>query len=228
MTIPDNDVSRIFPQSFYQSINTEKNEFGPYSYHKDDDILFLYASEENEQYKIKCVDMTRWGYADQQLSDPVTLPGINNVGDNLYPTKSVSSNELLFCSNREDSVFNIWLASYTSEITASTLAAGDMDTIEKVEAVSSAYDDKCPFFKNNILVFSSNRPGGFGGFDLWYARYVDSSWTTPVNLGEKINSEYDEYRPVRFDFINHDVMIFSSNRPEGLGGFDLYIVKFNG
>jgi hypothetical protein len=77
-----------------------------------------------------------------------------------------------------------------------------------------------------LLVFSSDRPGGFGGYDLYYSQKTSNGWTEPVNFGPKINSEFDEYRPVvsdHPDFANR-LMIFSSNRPGGLGGFDLYFV----
>ena len=225
VTVPNNDVSRIFPDSFFQKINTENNEYGPYSYHKGNDILFMYASGEDDQYKIKFVNLTRWGYADQQIGDPLTLATINDLGDNLYPTQSSNPRELIFCSNREDSVYNIFSATYRSEISAQSLAAGDVAEIEKITDLSSSYDDKCPFIKDNLLVFSSNRPGGYGGFDLWYSRLVGNTWSSPVNFGEKINSSSDEYRPVQFEAIDFDLIIFSSNRPGGKGGFDLYIVQ---
>jgi hypothetical protein len=76
------------------------------------------------------------------------------------------------------------------------------------------------------MVFTSNRPGGYGGYDLYYSKFDGQSWSEPVNFGEDINTEYDEFRPVAlqvFDFKN-DVMLFSSDRPGGKGGFDLYYV----
>ena len=77
------------------------------------------------------------------------------------------------------------------------------------------------------MVFTSDREGGQGGFDLYYSRLVNGTWTEPVNFGPEINTEYDEYRPivVPFEAISNYLMIFSSDRPGGLGGFDLYIVK---
>ena len=98
-------------------------------------------------------------------------------------------------------------------------------SIEKVNSISSPYDDKCPFVFNNLLVFVSNRGSGFGGYDLWYSRYNNKKWSEPVNFGEKINTEYDEYRPVAFEALGFKLMIFSSNRPGGKGGFDLYCAK---
>lgn len=227
VTVPTNDVSRIFSESFFQKINTNDNEYGPCSYHKGEDILFMYSSEEEGRDKIKFADITRWNYADQQIGDPVTMATINDFGDNLYPTQTSSPSELIFCSNREDTVFNILSATYRSEISAQVLTAGELEKIEKIATLSSPYDDKCPFIKDDLIVFSSNRPGGYGGFDLYYSHFVNNAWTTPVNFGEKTNSASDEYRPVQFEAVGFDLMIFSSNRPGGKGGFDLYIVKLD-
>lgn len=48
-----------------------------------------------------------------------------------------------------------------------------------------------------------------------------------TKFGDKINSEYDEYRPIIVPFGEFDdtMLIFSSNRPGGKGGFDLYAAR---
>jgi hypothetical protein len=76
------------------------------------------------------------------------------------------------------------------------------------------------------MVFVSNRPGGLGGYDLWYSKLINNSWSKPINFGSPINTKYDEYRPiiVKYKDIRNDLMIFSSNRPGGFGGFDLYYI----
>ena len=49
------------------------------------------------------------------------------------------------------------------------------------------------------LYFTSNRPGGYGGYDLYYAdKLVDGGFAVPVNLGPKINTFFDE-RTAYFD-----------------------------
>ncbi len=71
---------------------------------------------------------------------------------------------------------------------------------------------------------SSNRAGGFGGYDIYYSVFRNGNWSSPVNMGPRINTSSDEYRPVigsNPDFTNNFIM-FSSNRPGGKGGFDLY------
>ncbi len=74
------------------------------------------------------------------------------------------------------------------------------------------------------MVFTSKRDGRF---DLWYSKFQNNSWASPIKFGDKINTEYNEYRPVVFNVLGFDLMIFSSDRPNGKGGYDLYIVKID-
>ena len=74
------------------------------------------------------------------------------------------------------------------------------------------------------LFFSSSRPGGFGGKDIWLSRLNDKNeWTEPVNLGSNINTEGDEMSP----FIHFDgkTLYFASDGRVGMGGFDLYVTR---
>ena len=78
----------------------------------------------------------------------------------------------------------------------------------------------------NMLFFSSNRPGGFGGKDLWYSVLdADYKWKTPVNLGPNVNTEGDEMSP----FIHFDgqTLYFASDGRVGMGGFDIFMTKMN-
>jgi hypothetical protein len=132
-----------------------------------------------------------------------------------------------FTSNR-DGTFDIFKA--TGEADKRIETSGALQII-KMEHLSSTADDKCPYIVNNMMVFTSDRAGGQGGFDLWYSIYTDGNWSVPENFGPGINTEYDEYRPVIIPlepglFLN-DMLIFSSNRPGGRGGFDLYFVGMN-
>jgi outer membrane protein OmpA-like peptidoglycan-associated protein len=74
------------------------------------------------------------------------------------------------------------------------------------------------------LFFSSSRPGGFGGKDLWFTRLNEKNmWTEPVNLGAKINTDGDEMSP----FIHFDgkTLYFASDGRIGMGGFDLFVTR---
>ncbi|RZK68378.1 MAG: hypothetical protein EOO92_23390, partial [Pedobacter sp.] len=72
-----------------------------------------------------------------------------------------------------------------------------------------------------FLIFSSDRSGGFGKYDLWYcAIRADGSFGQPVNLGSEINSEYDEKAP-HYN-INTKILMFSTDGRVGFGGLDFY------
>jgi hypothetical protein len=74
------------------------------------------------------------------------------------------------------------------------------------------------------LFFSSSRPGGFGGKDLWLSRLNEKkTWTKPVNLGALINTDGDEMSP----FIHFDgrTLYFASDGRLGMGGFDIYLTR---
>lgn len=213
----------------FRNINTDKNEFGPYYTATGGNVILMYSTENPSGYDIQFVDMTGWYYGQLETYDsiPKTIPQINEYADDLYPTLTADKKNLIFCSNKDDDVFNIYNASFDSEITSDALVNGDINSIIKLETLSSPDDDKCPFIgEDNIMVFTSNREGGFGGYDLWYSYYTNGAWTEPENFGSEINSKKDEFRPITFNVLGHNLMIFSSNRSGGKGGFDLYAVEY--
>ncbi len=94
--------------------------------------------------------------------------------------------------------------------------------------VNSNYWESQPSINSNgkIIFFTSNRPGGIGGMDLWYSVYgKDGKWKLPKNLGATVNTTGDEMSP----FIHFDgkTLYFSSNGHIGMGGFDLFVTRMN-
>lgn len=79
---------------------------------------------------------------------------------------------------------------------------------------------------NDRLILASDMPGGYGGYDLYVSEKVGESWTFPQNLGPEVNSDGNE----SFPFLHADgILYFSSNRPGGNGGLDIYYtLKLNG
>ena len=74
----------------------------------------------------------------------------------------------------------------------------------------------------NVLYFASNRPGGYGGYDLYKVerRTADMAWSAPINLGPTINTEFDEKTP--YMHCDGKTLYFSSNGHGGVGGFDIF------
>lgn len=85
---------------------------------------------------------------------------------------------------------------------------------EPLVAVNSGHDELGPELSRNgrYLYFYSNRPGGLGGYDLWVSRFDGQTWGAPENLGDRVNSEFNEYGPGLTP--EGDRLFFSSNRLE--------------
>jgi outer membrane protein OmpA-like peptidoglycan-associated protein len=76
------------------------------------------------------------------------------------------------------------------------------------------------------LFFSSDRAGGAGGFDIWYAPLNDDGTTgEPVNAGSIINTAQNEQAP--FYHTSSRTLVFSSDAGVGMGGYDLFMSRGN-
>ena len=216
-------------------INSDSAELGPFSFWGPGEYeYFFYADNQGGDFDIRFAWFLKSDFGSRMTTElvkgPEDLAVVNSDMDDLYPTITEDQSQLLFCSNRENDLFNI----YSIQLSNDTGLHGFFTGTEPGDPVlntvlSSGYNDKCPCIYNDLLVFTSDREGGYGGFDLYFSLLVNGQWTAPVNFGPGINTEYDEYRPITFPFDSFKhLMIFSSDRPGGLGGFDLYMVKADG
>ncbi|MDT8324137.1 MAG: OmpA family protein [Bacteroidota bacterium] len=91
------------------------------------------------------------------------------------------------------------------------------------DKVNSKYWDSHPYLSpdGEYLYFSSDRPGGEGGCDIWRSKRMRSGrWGTPQNLGPEVNSGGDEKAPTMAP--NGEDLFFTSDGHPGLGGYDLF------
>lgn len=88
----------------------------------------------------------------------------------------------------------------------------------------SSYSHPFMFNNDRSLLFASDMPGGFGGYDIYVTHWNDqkNAWSDPVNLGAQVNTEGDEISPGLFN----DMLIFSSNGHVGFGGYDVYGITY--
>lgn len=211
------------------------NEKGPYSFiDSPPDRLLLYSREVDGVYSIfaepEVLDFSNRRIQSFRMTE--------NSSHEMYPsfygkefvkgaeTTSNGRPELMLFTSNKDGQFDL----YETELPSSQsvllfLFKNEPKTIRKL-SLNSTSNDHMPFVFGDLLVFASDRPGGYGGYDLYYSKKTVSGWSEPVNLGPQINSVHDEYRPVVSSYpeFANQLMIFSSNRPGGMGGFDLYFV----
>ncbi len=113
------------------------------------------------------------------------------------------------------------------KIYVSEFESGEWQNGKNVDQVNSAdftstHPSLGTYKGKEILYFSSTRPGGRGGMDLWYVEVQNKgkSYSNPINLGTKINTVGDEITP----FYNNEqgVLYFSSNGQITTGGLDIF------
>lgn len=91
---------------------------------------------------------------------------------------------------------------------------------------ADGHSSKQPYVSTDgkYLFFASDRPGGAGGFDIWYAPLqADGTTGAAVNTGSMINTAGDEQAPFYHSYSS--TLVFSSNGKQGMGGYDLYTTK---
>lgn len=133
-----------------------------------------------------------------------------------------------FLPNGKAMYITVWNAKETRKIYQSNSStSGNEDWTAAVELGGNVnvpgFNSMQPFVSKNgkYLVFSSDRPGGFGKYDLWYcAIRQDGSLGQAVNMGNTINTAGDEEAP--YYNVKTKKLLFSSNGKVGLGGFDFY------
>jgi hypothetical protein len=230
--VSDLDGSNRYANKVLETINTDFDEFGPFYFFGNDAFeYFFYANNESGNFDIKYASSKKSDFgtynAAEIINEPKSFASINSGYDDMYPCIFNGNKNLVFCSNREMGKFDIYETTFTENAINPNYQGNVSQEIKKVNTLSSNFNDKCPFVIGNVMVFTSDREGGYGGFDLYFSQYLDGKWSQPQNMGDKINSQYDEYRPIIVPFSEFDetMLIFSSNRPGGKGGFDLYAAR---
>jgi len=88
---------------------------------------------------------------------------------------------------------------------------------------NSPYNDHCLFFSadGNEAFWTSTRPGGHGGNDIWTSRKVNGVWQPAVNLGPNVNSPNSDHHSIPSP--DGKSLYVTSGRPGGYGGEDIYV-----
>lgn len=206
---------------------TPDDDLGPYRFFSTaDGYEYFLLSSVNEDgnldlFYLKNIPVYGSDIPEITGPNPVTL--FNTSSDDAYLSFDSNADSAYFTSDRNGN-FDIFLSKMDSEKRLSDLFDMRFINSTQPDSINSTEDDKCPFIHRGVMVFASNRLGGLGGYDIYYSVFKNGNWNSPVNFGPAINTSYDEYRPVLGsvqDFTN-SYMIFSSDRPGGKGGFDLY------
>jgi outer membrane protein OmpA-like peptidoglycan-associated protein/tetratricopeptide (TPR) repeat protein len=114
--------------------------------------------------------------------------------------------------------FDIYLSYQTEQGWSERVHAGNVINSEFWESAPCLSPDK------KQLYFASDRPGGYGGSDLYVStRLANGKWSIPQNLGPGVNTAGDESCP--FMHADNETLYFNSNGHLGYGGTDLFLSK---
>ena len=98
---------------------------------------------------------------------------------------------------------------------------GTLKIIPQLKSKSSHETHVTTTADGKKMIFTSDRDGGLGDLDMWMAEQDDNGkWLEPVNLGETLNTPYEERGP--FILADGSAMYFSSQGHKGMGGHDIF------
>lgn len=222
----------LFLTKLIAKANTTRNDFGPYRlYNANDGNEYMILSSETENGDLDLYytkNLPAYGNIVPEVNGPFPVTLLNSVSNDAYITFNTGHDTAYFTSDVGGN-FDIYSKIRPDGTSLDAWFNQGYEASSAVNVLNSTSDDKCPNVLGDIMVFTSNRPGGLGGYDLYYSVLKNGQWSAPVNFGAPINSVSDEYRPFlggHADFTNF-YLLFSSNRSGGKGGFDLYFTGIN-
>ena len=199
-------------------INTEAPEYLPSFSADDKTLLFtrVVNGQEDLYFTKRDVETNDW-------EKPMPLSQLNTSFNEGAHTLSADGSTLIFtqCENKQGlGSCDLYISYKKGEQWTSPKNMG--------APVSSVHWESMPSLSasGDKLFFSSRRPGGYGGTDIWMSRQISfEKWTKPENVGPLVNSAGDDQAP----FLHTDgkSLYFMSNGHKGMGGFDLYLSRLD-
>jgi len=187
--------------------NTSQSEFNPVISSDGQSFAYMVSLKFYDAIMFSRLINRKWS-----LPENVT-PGLQSDGD-LYISCLSSDGNLLFLSKDDNNNSDIYVSTFDGiRWTKSVLLNRNINT-KYWESHGFISED------GNQLIFASDRPGGFGGLDLYISQIQNGDWGPPVNLGPEINTRFNEDRP--FLINNGRTLFFSSQGHNNAGGYDIF------
>jgi tetratricopeptide (TPR) repeat protein len=194
-----------------EMFNDEKANFSPLISADGKTFAFMVSLKFYDAVMISRLVNGKW-------TAPVNItPDLQADGDIFISCLSSDGKTLLLSKSTDDN----------SDIYYSTFNGSNWSKMIRLNKnINTKYWESHGFISDSgdQLVFASDRPGGFGGLDLYISRKVDGEWGPAVNMGPEINTEFNDDRP--FLINNGKTLFFSSQGHENMGGYDIFRSDF--
>lgn len=228
------DSTAINVSNLKKPINSLYNEYCPFVTPDESAIYFTYTGEKStggKQGPTHKIDEKNGKYYedifvsyrsdDGSWGDPVNLKTINSIENEACIGISHTGDFIfIFKSNKVDNGDIYYAKKNGNEWGAPLRFEGEINTIYWEGAITMALDGQ-------TIYFASDRPGGYGGRDLYSANLVGfNSWGNVKNLGPEVNTKFDEDAP--YIMSEGKTLYFSSNGPKSMGGNDIFFTKNQG
>jgi tetratricopeptide (TPR) repeat protein len=205
-TIMDKPVTFTL-ENMGEVFNDEKPNFNPVISADGKSFVFMTSLKFYDAVFFSRLQNNKWSgpvnvYPEFQLDGDIGVSSLSRDGS------------LLFLSKDDNYNSDIYTVSFNGTNWYSAVRLNKNINTRYWESHGAVSED------DNQLIFASDRPGGFGGLDLYVSRKVNGEWGPAVNMGPEVNTRFNEDRPF---LANHDkTLFFSSQGHENMGGYDLF------
>ena len=208
------------------NLNTQKSEFGAFMIDPDKGSIFYLGNQKYIRKKIKSINQIYNLYKTEIDTSTFKTKSANELNirfNSIYQDGPISLNpitKMLYLTrttNKVRKIKNIQLAIF--QIPYDKFGKELPKLLElNFDDYSSIHPTISPDGK--VLYFSSDRPGGYGGMDLYYVKIEDDKIVGEItNMGPDINTEKDEV----FPFIFSDKYLFYSSNKGSNQKFNIYL-----
>lgn len=210
-------------QNLGPTINTEANEYVPIV-SADNNKLFFTSRRDDSTAQLKDPNGEYFEdiYSSEKIDDQwvdatnVGMPINSETHDATVALSADGSTMILYRTNENLTGGDLYISEKRGKVWNDPKKLGSQINSNFQEASACLSSDA------SMMIFSSNRPGGYGGKDLYRVkRLPNGEWSLPKNLGPNINSAFDDDAP--FLDIDLTTLYFSSMGHATMGGFDIFV-----
>jgi len=212
-----NSPKNFKPINLGSNINSLLSENGPAITADNSKILFTRRILNNNKFSQEDLFYSERNNSSWSIAKPFT-----NLNSNLNEgalSFSCDKSMLVFTiCNKDDAIGSC-------DLYFSSSKSNFNEIINCGNLINSKYWEAqgCFSADGKYLYFISNRPGGYGGTDIWYSEINDNSFGKPVNAGPIINTNKDEMSP--FLHSDNKTLYFASKGHVGMGNFDIFLSR---